>query len=253
VFSVLFGRSLRNAMFARYSIFIIFVASAEPGEILSEAKEDLIVASDIVQGQLQPHIPTHDGDFGIMVSCGQHTSRSCAECPMGHGQGWCHGDCEWHGEFCVPSAPFIQGLALKLRNAARDKAAFEIALTHAQTETSVSCGMHRADSCDECPRGHGPTWCNGNCTWHEGRCAPSVNYIRTLASGIAKFEDEKSVIAKKLRQTAGITDAIVGLEEAKQSLRAKLEESEPDALPNAEDSKVGFVGEPTLRRTELLS
>ena len=61
------------------------------------------------------------------------------------------------------------------------------------------------------------------------------------------------MIAKKLRQTAGITDAIVGLEEAKQSLRAKLEESEPDALPNAEDSKVGFVGEPTLRRTELLS
>ena len=23
--------------------------------------------------------------------------------PMGHGQGWCHGDCEWHGEFCVRS------------------------------------------------------------------------------------------------------------------------------------------------------
>ena len=56
-----------------------------------------------------------------------------------------------------------------------------------------------------------------------------------------------------MRQTTGITDAIVGLEEAKQSLRLKLEESDPDESPNAGDSKVGFVGEPTLRRTELLS
>ena len=61
------------------------------------------------------------------------------------------------------------------------------------------------------------------------------------------------MLAKKLRQTTGITDAIVGLEEAKQSLRLKLEESDPDESPNAGDSKVGFVGEPTLRRTDLLS
>ena len=37
-------------MCARLYLLIFFVVSAEPGEILSEAKEDLIVASDIVQG-----------------------------------------------------------------------------------------------------------------------------------------------------------------------------------------------------------
>ena len=45
-------------------------------------------------------------------------------------------------------------------------------------------------------------------------CCPCLVFIET-----------KCRLAKKLRQTTGITDAIVGLEEAKQSLRAKLEES----------------------------
>jgi hypothetical protein len=71
-----------------------------------------------------------------------------------------------------------------------------------------------------------------------------------LASGIAKFEKEKAELAKQLRKIPSKTDAIVGLEEAKQSLRAKLEESDPEEeLPNAsQDSRVGFVGSQTLRR-----
>ncbi|CAK0803623.1 unnamed protein product, partial [Prorocentrum cordatum] len=32
----------------------------------------------------------------------------------------------------------------------------------------VSCGGHTADSCAECPRGHGETWCNGECGWKRG-------------------------------------------------------------------------------------
>jgi hypothetical protein len=75
-----------------------------------------------------------------------------------------------------------------------------------------------------------------------------------LASGIAKLETDKSALAKKLRKSHGETDAIVGLEEAKQSLRAKLDEGDPEGeLPNvnAPDSPVGFVGQPTLRRGEV--
>ena len=32
----------------------------------------------------------------------------------------------------------------------------------------VSCGNHKADSCEYCPRGDfGATWCNGDCLWIE--------------------------------------------------------------------------------------
>lgn len=32
-----------------------------------------------------------------------------------------------------------------------------------------SCGGHRAETCAECPRGHGASWCNGDCQWDTGR------------------------------------------------------------------------------------
>mmetsp|Transcript_105484 Transcript_105484/g.264146 ORF Transcript_105484/g.264146 Transcript_105484/m.264146 type:complete len:432 (-) Transcript_105484:34-1329(-) len=32
-------------------------------------------------------------------------------------------------------------------------------------EGTVSCGGHRARSCEECPQGNGPDWCNGDCSW----------------------------------------------------------------------------------------
>jgi len=34
------------------------------------------------------------------VSCGQHTARSCAECPQGNGKSWCNGDCRWRDGEC---------------------------------------------------------------------------------------------------------------------------------------------------------
>ena len=41
------------------------------------------------------------------VSCGQHTARSCVECPQGHGKSWCNGDCRWRdGECTNPSGTF---------------------------------------------------------------------------------------------------------------------------------------------------
>jgi len=35
------------------------------------------------------------------VVCGNHHAPSCSGCPQGHGEGWCHGDCHWVGDFCV--------------------------------------------------------------------------------------------------------------------------------------------------------
>lgn len=41
------------------------------------------------------------------------------------------------------------------------------------TEASVVCGGHKAPSCDQCPQGHGASWCNGECEWRGGTCARS--------------------------------------------------------------------------------
>lgn len=31
----------------------------------------------------------------------------------------------------------------------------------------VTCGMHQANKCEDCPQGHGKSWCNGDCVWEE--------------------------------------------------------------------------------------
>ncbi|KAL3769221.1 hypothetical protein ACHAW5_010557 [Stephanodiscus triporus] len=31
----------------------------------------------------------------------------------------------------------------------------------------VSCGNHKAATCDDCPHGNGEVWCNGECSWCE--------------------------------------------------------------------------------------
>lgn len=36
--------------------------------------------------------------------------------------------------------------------------------------TKVNCGGHFADSCKECPQGHGAEWCNGVCQWRDEEC-----------------------------------------------------------------------------------
>lgn len=34
-------------------------------------------------------------DEAPSVVCGGHSATRCQECPQGHGEGWCHGDCVW--------------------------------------------------------------------------------------------------------------------------------------------------------------
>jgi hypothetical protein len=33
--------------------------------------------------------------------------------------------------------------------------------------TKVTCGGHRAAACEDCPKGHGKDWCNGDCQWSQ--------------------------------------------------------------------------------------
>jgi len=39
----------------------------------------------------------------------------------------------------------------------------------------VSCGSHSARACEWCSQGHGENWCNGDCTWKNGRCVEPGN------------------------------------------------------------------------------
>jgi len=43
-------------------------------------------------------------------------------------------------------------------------------------DNSVSCGAHSAPTCADCPQGHGPSWCNGDCHWDytENECVASA-------------------------------------------------------------------------------
>ena len=34
----------------------------------------------------------------------------------------------------------------------------------------MSCGNHEASSCQDCPRGYGAEWCNGDCIWSNNQC-----------------------------------------------------------------------------------
>ncbi|CAJ1353188.1 unnamed protein product [Effrenium voratum] len=56
-----------------------------------------------------PHGFPHPDDFdsppsesGHQVVCGGHSAASCALCPQGHGQEYCHMDCRWLFGNCVP-------------------------------------------------------------------------------------------------------------------------------------------------------
>jgi len=47
------------------------------------------------------------GDNQTVVSCGQHTAKSCTDCPQGHGKGWCNGDCVWKTDQCEPGSAHV--------------------------------------------------------------------------------------------------------------------------------------------------
>lgn len=42
-----------------------------------------------------------DSASSAPVVCGGHKARSCSECPGGHGEGFCHGDCRWVFGQCI--------------------------------------------------------------------------------------------------------------------------------------------------------
>ena len=54
-------------------------------------------------------------------------------------------------------------------------------------ETSVSCGNHRAKTCQKCPQGNGKMWCNGDCQW----CESKESCV--LAEDYEKLCDDKTV------------------------------------------------------------
>ena len=49
----------------------------------------------------------------------------------------------------------------------------------------VSCGNHKAKSCDLCPQGHGQDWCNGDCSWcsHLEKCFPVEDKAKLCRKG----------------------------------------------------------------------
>jgi len=60
---------------------------------------------------------------------------------------------------------------------------------------TVKCGSHFAGSCAECPQGHGASWCNADCEWTFGGCAPKAKLLlrkpsashRKCCSGIRHY------------------------------------------------------------------
>ena len=34
----------------------------------------------------------------------------------------------------------------------------------------VTCGNHKAVTCEDCTGGNGASYCNGDCTWLNGQC-----------------------------------------------------------------------------------
>ena len=73
------------------------------------------------------------------VSCGSHSTQSCAECPQGNGASWCNGECFWEDGQCKLQQEFV-----------------------------VSCGSHNSQSCAGC--GPDASWCNGDCYWQDDQC-----------------------------------------------------------------------------------
>lgn len=57
-------------------------------------------------------------------------------------------------------------------------------------EEGVSCGAHRANSCEECPSGNGKDWCHGACKWcgPANKCMAKFQY-RDVCSASQDSED----------------------------------------------------------------
>ena len=42
------------------------------------------------------------------------------------------------------------------------------------TGVTVSCGQHRAETCELCTGGNGASWCHGDCSWRHAKCSLKV-------------------------------------------------------------------------------
>ena len=76
---------------------------------LKEQREIIEEQKELIEGQNATISRFNHTLQGLppSVSCGQHTARSCAECPQGNGKSWCNGDCRWRdGECTNPSGTF---------------------------------------------------------------------------------------------------------------------------------------------------
>lgn len=53
----------------------------------------------------------------------------------------------------------------------------------------VSCGNHKASSCDHCPQGNGETWCHGECSWNEtaSRCEAKPKHTHPAYEQLVKL------------------------------------------------------------------
>lgn len=44
---------------------------------------------------ITPEFEVPQASMYSLVACGSHSAKSCADCPKGNGEGWCHGECRW--------------------------------------------------------------------------------------------------------------------------------------------------------------
>ncbi|KAL7527170.1 hypothetical protein ACHAWF_002064, partial [Thalassiosira exigua] len=118
-------------------------------------------------------------DPSASVSCGAHLARSCDECPQGHGADWCNGQCEWRDDQCVQRTKAEHFNNLPMEEADTNNNQLSPPRRYKSysgltNEPTVTCGGHKARSCEECPQGHGAAWCNDQCEWKTDRCVQSA-------------------------------------------------------------------------------
>jgi glycosyltransferase involved in cell wall biosynthesis len=68
---------------------------------------DFPLAADLAAGVASGGSSSKDGE----VTCGGHKAPSCAECPQGNGEGWCHVDCTWVFGQCIEKEPYLRRMA----------------------------------------------------------------------------------------------------------------------------------------------
>jgi len=60
--------------------------------------------------------------------------------------------------------------------------------------TGVVCGAHSANTCSDCPKGNGKSWCNGDCQWKGNRCIPKAGKCNMdLVNAINDYRAQKGL------------------------------------------------------------